>query len=80
MNKHPAAHDPMLQDKIDKICQSPEEWSLMLELERSRDHLEHNKRMVRALDREIERTEKTIGAMELALINILEMKKEVVDR
>lgn len=80
MIKHPAAHDPLLQDKIDKVCKTPEEWSITFELERSRDHLEHNKRMVRALTREIERAEQMISALELALINIKEMKKEALDQ
>lgn len=76
MTKHPAAYDPLLQDKIEKVCKTPEEWSIIYELERSRDHLDHNKRMVRALLREIDRAEQMVSALELALLNIKDMRKE----
>ena len=80
LDKHPAAYDPMLQDKIEQVCKSPEEWTIRLEIERSSDHLEYNKRMVRALQKEIERTEMMLSTLEVALINISELKKQVLDK
>lgn len=80
MNKHPAAHDPMLQDKIDMICQSPEEWSLRYQIDKMKDSMEHNIRMIRALEKEVKRSESCLNAMELALINIQDMKKQMEDR
>ena len=80
MNKHPAAYDPLLQDKIDAVCKTPEEWNLRYQIDKLEDHVQHNVRMVRALEREIERSQECLQAFRLALINIQDLKKEVEDR
>ena len=76
MTRHPAAHDPALQDKIDKLCDTPYEWKIIHELERSKDNLEYNIRMVRALNREMARIKDTIDALEIALKSMKELRRK----
>lgn len=76
MKQSPEAYDPYLQEKVDLLCKTPEEYHLRYEIDKLRDHMEHNIRMIRALNREVERNEKCLEALELALMNIQELKKE----
>ncbi len=80
MKQSPEAHDPFLQDKIDMLQKTPEEYHLHYEIDKLKDHMEHNIRMIRALNREVERSSKCLEALELALMNLKELKKEVPDR
>lgn len=79
LTKSPEAYDPHLQDKIDMLQRTPEEYHLRYEIDQIKSHIEQNIRMIRALNREVERNEKSLQALELALMNIREIKKEQAD-
>lgn len=72
----PLGYDPHLQDKVDMICNNNAEWVLMNQIEKTRDSISYNERLIRAMENEIRRSRCCLEAMELTLENLQKMEKK----
>lgn len=61
--KHPAAYDPMLQDKIDDLCKNPQEYLIKSQIINFENNIEYQKRTLRAIKKEIENLEICLSSL-----------------
>ena len=73
------AYDPELEEKINKLCQHQHSYFLDVEIIKIEDALDNQRRMVRALNKEIERTESVLAALNEAK-NILMEKMAMLKK